>query len=578
MFSKLLLANRGEIAVRVARTCRDLGVRVVAVYSDADRNAPYLDWADEAYALGGRLPSETYLDIGKLLEVARRSGAQAVHPGYGFLAEHPGFAAACIEEGLVFVGPSPRAIELMGDKVVSRRLARDAGVPLVPGTGPINTAGDALRFAAEHGYPLAIKAAAGGGGRGLRIVHRESEVIAALEAARREGQFYFGNPTVYVERFLDDPKHVEIQLVGTCTGEVLALGERDCSVQRRHQKLIEETPGPTVSPEIRERLESAAIRLAEAVGYRGAGTVEFLLEPGGQFYFLEMNTRIQVEHPVTEVVRSCDLVAMQLGIAAGEPVEMPGEARGHALECRINAEDVAAGFRPVTGKLAELREPSGPGVRVDSGVRAGYVVPPEYDSLLAKLVVWGGSREEARTRMLRALREYMVEGVPTTIPAHERVLRHEEFIAGSVGTAFLEREHDALFGDLAPYPLTHLTAHEEEQARRTVVEVNGRRYEVALYEQPGASSASSRRPKPSLHRAGGRGAARGPTLVSPLQGSVARVAVRDGDAVRKGDLVCVLEAMKMENELHAHKDGTVANVRVQVGESVSVGSPLLDIV
>ncbi|MDP9383084.1 MAG: ATP-grasp domain-containing protein [Chloroflexota bacterium] len=577
MFKKLLIANRGEIAIRIARACRDLGICAVGMYSDADRDAPFLDWTDEAYSLGGRAPAESYLDISKLMDVAHRSGADALHPGYGFLAESPALAEACEGAGITFVGPSARAIELMGDKAVSRSLAREAGVPLVPGSEPVSSTDEVRRFASQHGYPLAIKAVAGGGGRGLRVVRGEEEVEAALSAARREGQLYFGNPQVYLERYLEDPKHVEVQLVGLRSGEVLALGERDCSVQRRHQKLIEEAPGPMVDAQLRRRMEAAAVSLAERVGYEGAGTVEFLLTPAEEFYFLEMNTRIQVEHPVTEAVRGCDLVAMQLLVAAGEPAGEPSEIRGHAIECRINAENVRRGFSPSPGMLTTLREPSGPGVRLDSGVREGYTIPAEYDSLLAKLVVWGEDREQARRRMLRALGEYLVEGVPTTIPAHEWILQHPDFVSGQVGTAFLERELAALSESFASEGPVAPDAGAPEQPREAVVEVNGRRFQVAVYGL-GQSAPSAQRPsKPKLTSVGPGGRGSGNTLSSPLQGNVIRVTVEEGQAVRSGDLICVIEAMKMENEISAHRDGTVRKLFISAGQPVAAGAPLIEI-
>lgn len=578
MFKKLLIANRGEIAIRVARACRDLGVSTVGVYSDADRDAPFLDWMDEAYALGGRAASETYLDISKLMDVARRCGVDALHPGYGFLAENPLLAETCGREGIVWVGPSPRAIELMGDKAVSRRIAREAGAPLVPGTEPVSSVNEVGVFAAEHGFPLAIKAVAGGGGRGLRVVREEGEIESALESARREGQLYFGNPEVYLERYLEDPKHIEIQLMGLCSGEVLALGERDCSVQRRHQKLVEEAPGPTVTPRLRGEMEAAARKLAEVVEYKGAGTVEFLLARDGGFYFLEMNTRIQVEHPVTELVRGCDLVQMQLLIAAGDSVEPPGEIRGHAIECRINAESVREGFRPAPGALRRLQEPSGPGVRVDAGVREGYTIPPEYDSMIAKLIVWGQNREQARARMLRALQEYRIEGVPTTIRTHEWILQHPEFVSGQAGTTFLERETPMLTSSLPPDEAAVTVPGAEAQPQQALVEVNGRRFQVAVYGLNPRASAGQRAAKPKLGtgRASGKGG--GNTLASPLQGNVLRLLVSEGQSVTQGDLVCVIEAMKMENEISAHKDGKVARIFVSPGEAVGSDAPLVEII
>jgi acetyl-CoA/propionyl-CoA carboxylase biotin carboxyl carrier protein len=525
-----------------------------------------------------RAPAESYLDIPKLLDAARRSGAEALHPGYGFLAESPALAEACGAAGVRFVGPSPEAIRLMGDKAVSRRLAREAGVPLTPGTEPVAGPDEAQAFAREHGYPVAIKAVAGGGGRGMRVVREDAELEASLDGARREGELYFGNPEVYLERYLEDPKHIEIQVMGLCSGEALALGERDCSVQRRHQKLIEEAPGPTVSPELRTQMEGAAVRLAERVGYRGAGTVEFMLARDGGYYFLEMNTRIQVEHPVTELVRRCDLVAMQLLVAAGEGVDAPGPIEGHAFECRINAESVAGGFRPSPGTLSRLVEPSGPGVRVDAGTLEGYTIPSEYDSMIAKLIVWGADREQARRRTLRALREYRVEGVPTTLPAHEWILQHPEFVSGGAGTAFLERELPALLAALPPEDVPAPSpANEGGAPREAVVEVNGRRFQVAVYGLGAPQTTGARPVKPRLAGQAATGRGGGDTLPSPIQGNVLRISVEEGQPVSKGDLVCVIEAMKMENEIAAHKDGVVRKLHVSPGQAVATGAPLAEI-
>jgi acetyl-CoA carboxylase biotin carboxylase subunit len=467
---KLLIANRGEIAVRVARACREMGVRSVAVYSDSDREAPHVQAADEAWPLPGNTPAETYLRIEALLDVARRSGADAVHPGYGFLAENATFASACIDAGLTFVGPSADVIALMGSKTTAREAAMAAGVPVVPGTeAPVlPTADDAevQRLADAVGYPLMVKAVAGGGGKGMRVVTSRGETVNAVRTARSEAQSAFGDAAVYFERRLIRPRHIEIQLLADACGTVLPFVERECSVQRRHQKVIEESPSAVIAAHVREGMASAAAAIAAQVGYRNAGTIEFLLDEDGQFYFLEMNTRLQVEHPVTEMVTGVDLVHWQLRIARGEPLTLTRAQtlfpRGHAIECRVYAEDPDRGFMPCPGRITALRVPSGPGVRDDSGVAAGFTVPIHYDSLLSKLIVWGATREEARQRMLRAIDEYRVGGVHTTLPFFHWMLRHEAFVSGAVDTTFLDEELVRRRG--APFVQT-----DESRARLAVV-------------------------------------------------------------------------------------------------------------
>lgn len=440
---KVLIANRGEIAVRVIRACRDLGLATVAVYSEADRAALHVQMADEAYAIGPPPATESYLAIDRIVRVAKAAGADAVHPGYGFLAENAAFAEACAEAGLIFVGPPPAAIRAMGDKVAARRLARSLGVPTVPGTlEPVTTEEAARAAARELGYPVMIKAALGGGGKGMRLVRREEELAAALRMARGEAGSAFGDPSVYLERALEEPRHVEVQVLADAHGRVVHLGERECSIQRRHQKLVEECPSPLVDPATRARLGEAAVAIARAAGYVNAGTVEFLMDATGRFYFLEMNTRLQVEHPVTELVTGIDLVAAQLRIAAGEPLPWRQEdivLRGAAIECRINAEDPFAGWLPSPGTIRALRVPAGPWVRDDSGVYAGYTVPRFYDTLLAKLIVWGPDRTAAIERMARALGEYRIVGVRTTIPVLERIMADPDFRAGRLSTAYLDR-------------------------------------------------------------------------------------------------------------------------------------------
>ena len=584
---RVLVANRGEIALRVARACRELRIETVAVFGEGEESAAHVRYADDAYRLpaGDPLP---YLDIGGLIDVARRSGADAVHPGYGFLAESADFAQACLDAGLIFVGPSPGAIAAMGDKVEARRIAIAAGVEPVPGSdGPVASVDNARAWADEHGFPVAVKASAGGGGRGFRVAREARELAAAFESSRGEAERYFGSPAVYLERYLEHPRHVEVQLFADGHGNVVALGERDCSVQRRHQKLIEESPSPAVTESIRDELCAASERLARAVDYRGAGTVEFLLDADGSFYFLEMNTRIQVEHPVTEMVTGIDLVKEQLRVAAGEPLSFGPtrpQAHGWALECRINAEDAGRNFAPAPGTVTRYQEPSGFGVRVDGALTAGEAIQTRYDSLIAKLIVWGRDRQEAMARMRRALDDFVVEGVPTTIPFHRTALCHPVFTAGEATTTFLTEHPDVLpeAGGTVESP----DGEAEESPLALRVEVDGRRFQVAvsglsgLSGASGSSSAGERRGAPRRGRRGasGRGAGSGgDELVSPIQGTVLRVAVEEGSSVARGDLICVIEAMKMENELTAHKDGTVGALAVKVGDSVKIGAAVCTI-
>ncbi|MGQ0519817.1 MAG: ATP-binding protein [Actinomycetota bacterium] len=592
MLSKVLVANRGEIAVRVIRTCRELGVETVAVYSDLDRGALHVRLADEAYALGGETPADSYLAVDKVLDAARRSRADAVHPGYGFFSENPDFARAVAAAGITWVGPPPEAMELMGDKVSSRRTAHHAGVAAVPGTTEVlGSADQVVAFGDEHGWPVAIKAAFGGGGRGMRVVAGPADAARALASAQREAKAGFGRPECYLERYLDRPRHVEVQVLLDEHGNGVWLGERDCSTQRRHQKLIEETPAPGLGDELRRAMGAAALHVARACGYVNAGTVEFLVQ-GGECFFLEMNTRLQVEHPVTEAVTGLDLVELQLRVAAGEalPFDQDGVVtRGHAIECRLNAEDPGGGrFLPTPGTLTRFRPPAGIGVRVDAGYQEGDTLPGVYDSLLAKVITWGPDRETARRRMLRALRETDVEGVATTIPAHLLVLEHPDFVAGAHYTSWVERELDfATLAPAAPPPAEPPAgAGPEPRVRRDVdVEVDGRRYSVRLWVPdlpasgglPGsklgravASVASRSRPRTS----GGPGPASSGRVVAPMQGTVVTVAVAVGDEVEAGQALCVLEAMKMENNITAERSGTVREVRVQAGDTVGAGDLL----
>ena len=569
-FAKILVANRGEIAVRVFRTLRELGVGSVAVYSEPDRGSLHVAAADEAYLLGPGPPAESYLHQERVLDAARRAGAEAIHPGYGFLAENAVFARAVEDAGLVWIGPPPEAIEAMGSKVTARRLMQEAGVPVIPGTtDPVETAEEVVALGDEHGWPVAIKASAGGGGKGLKVVRSADEAERALASARREGEAYFSDDTVYVERFLEDPRHVEVQVLADAHGTVVHLGERDCTIQRRHQKLVEETPSPAVTPELRERIGAIAVDAARAVGYRGAGTIEGLLDREGDYFFLEMNTRIQVEHTVTELVTGLDLVREQVLVAAGEPLSFGQEdvrLSGHAIECRINAEDAAKGFLPAPGTISAYREPAGPGVRVDSGVTDGSEIVGIYDPLVAKLVVWDSDRERARRRMLRALDEYVIEGVTTLIGFHRALLEHPCFVAGETCFGLVES-----IAEHAPEPKAVARAGSGRAQEQIVgVELDGRRFEVALLlpEPPHAELARRRkeRARDGAHHAAAREA-----VVSPMQGTVLAVEVKEGDEVREGQVVCVVEAMKMENEITAHRRGVVTGLSVEEGEQVTTG-------
>jgi acetyl-CoA/propionyl-CoA carboxylase biotin carboxyl carrier protein len=583
MFDTVLIANRGEIALRVMRACKELSLRTIAVYSEADRDAPHVRYADEAFLIGPPPAAQSYLDGERIIATALAAGAGAIHPGYGFLAENAAFARDCVAAGLVFIGPPAEAMQRMGGKTSARREASAAGVPIVPGTlEPVETADEVRALGQQYGYPLAIKAVGGGGGRGLRIVNGPAEADAAFESARREAESAFKNPHLYVEKYLDDPRHIEIQVLADTHGHVIHLGERDCSIQRRHQKLIEECPSSVLTPELRTTMGAAAVALARSVGYAGAGTLEFLFQ-NEQFYFLEMNTRIQVEHTVTEMVTGIDLVRAQLRIARGERLWIAQEQvgwRGHAIECRINAEDPSAGFRPALGTLDEYVEPSGYGVRVDSGARPGYTIPPNYDSLIAKLVAWGADREEALARMLRALADYQIAGVRTTIPFHQLALAHPAFAAGAATVNFIPRYLDdqlrALAGK-AGEAESQSRELEAASARTFTVEVNGRRFDVRVAEN-GAdgiqrpTSAGRRTPR----RLGGatERAATTDGVVSSIQGAILAVRAAPGQAVEAGQVLFIIEAMKMENEITAPHAGTLAEVRGQLGQVIEAGTVL----
>ena len=572
MFDKVLVANRGEIAIRVFRTLRELGLGSVAVYSDGDSGALHVSYADEAFLLGPTAPAESYLNVDRLLDAAQRAGAGAVHPGYGFLAENAAFARAVEDAGLTWIGPPPAAIELMGNKTAARTAMRDAGVPIIPGTtDPVRSVDELHALGDEIGYPLLIKAAAGGGGKGMEIVERPEDAQRAFETAQRQGQSYFANPDVYVEKLIVDPRHVEVQVLADAHGNVIHLGERDCTIQRRHQKLVEETPSPAVDDALRARIGQIGVDAARACGYRSAGTIEGLLTQDGEYFFMEMNTRIQVEHTVTEEVTGVDLVREQVRIAQGLPLSLAQDEvslRGHAIECRINAEDVAAGFLPAPAAVTAYREPSGPGVRVDSGVAAGHEVSGAYDPMIAKLIVHGVDREHARRRMLRALDEFVIEGPKTLLGFHQALLSHECFIRGETCHGLVESEELAARATELEPERAHASLNGATTQIARVVEVNGKRFTVRTHapEQPWRALARKRAERVRAGAAGGGG-----VVVSPMQGTVLSVAVADGDVVEEGQVICIVEAMKMENEVRAHTGGTVGELSVAPGKPVASG-------
>jgi acetyl-CoA/propionyl-CoA carboxylase biotin carboxyl carrier protein len=595
MFSKILIANRGEIAVRIIRALDELGVASVAVYSELDRDAPHVARAGEAYLLGAAAPSESYLNVERILDVARRSGAEAIHPGYGFLAENAAFARACEAAGIVFIGPPASAIDAMGSKTRARELMQAAGVPIVPGTvEAVASLQDAEQIAADEiGYPVAVKAAGGGGGKGFRVALSPDELQAAFEGAAREGEKFFSDATVYLERYLPDPRHVEVQVLADGHGATIHLGERDCSIQRRHQKLIEESPAPEwiVDAALRERIGTIAVEAARAVDYRGAGTVEGLLavsegDGTSEYYFLEMNTRVQVEHCVTEMTTGIDIVKEGIRVAAGEPLSVRQEdvvLRGHAIECRINAEDASKKFAPAPGRIGAYVEPSGPGVRVDSGVRAGSEISPMYDPMVAKLIVWDADREQATARMLRALAEYEIEGLKTLIPFHRALLATEQWARGETCRDLLE---DARWLKALAFEKGAGGAGDDDEAsveQTYTVEVSGRKFDVRVIGPPAGAAAGNggvspppKRPARAARekRAAAADGHDGDTLASPMQGSVWKIPVQAGQQVVAGEIVTIIEAMKMENEITAHKAGVIAELPISEGDAVRSGDVL----
>ncbi|HEY8810701.1 MAG TPA: acetyl-CoA carboxylase biotin carboxylase subunit [Solirubrobacterales bacterium] len=581
MFTKVLIANRGEIAIRVARTLKEMGIGSVAVYSEIDRDAPHVREADEAFLIGPAVPAESYLNIPKIIEAAKEAGAEAIHPGYGFLAENAGFAKACADADIVFIGPPPEAIESMGSKTRAREIMAEAGVPIVPGaTEPAKDVAAARQQAEDAGYPVACKAAGGGGGKGFRVAMTPDDLEEAFEGAAREGEKFFSDDRVYVERYLEDPRHVEVQVLADSHGNVIHLGERDCSIQRRHQKVIEEAPGPQVDAEMRERIGKIATDAAAAVGYRGAGTVEGM-QVGDEYFFLEMNTRVQVEHCVTEMVTGVDIVREQVLVAAGEPLTVAQEdveLRGHAIECRINAEAAHKKFAPAPGAITTYREPAGPGVRVDSGVEAGSEVTPMYDPMVAKLIVWDVDREHATRRMLRALAEYEVGGLTTLIPFHSAILATEQWAKGETCRDLMEDREWLKTTAPAEAEAPEAPEGAEVVARDYKVEVSGKLFDVKVIGEAIAgaapAAAGGKKPPKRERKAGGAAGASSESLPSPLQGTVLKVAVEQGAEVSEGDLICVIEAMKMENEIAAHRSGKVTALNVSEGAAVSSGDVL----
>ncbi|MEJ2871140.1 acetyl/propionyl/methylcrotonyl-CoA carboxylase subunit alpha [Actinomycetospora sp. OC33-EN08] len=586
----VLIANRGEIAVRVARACRDAGLTSVAVYADPDRDAPHVRVADQAFGLGGETAADSYLNIEKIIDAAKQSGANGIHPGYGFLSENSDFAQAVIDAGLIWIGPSPQAIRDLGDKVTARKIAERAGAPLVPGTkDPVADADEVIAFADEHGLPVAIKAAFGGGGRGMRVARERDEISEMFDAAVREAVSAFGRGESFVERYLDRPRHVEAQVLADQHGNCIVVGTRDCSLQRRHQKLVEEAPAPFLSDEQRKRIHTSARDICLEAGYSGAGTVEFLVGEDGTISFLEVNTRLQVEHPVSEETSGLDLVREQFRIANGEELRLTEdpEPRGHSIEFRLNGEDAGRGFLPAPGTVTRFEAPSGPGVRVDAGVESGSVIGGQFDSMVGKLIVTGEDRQQALERSRRALAEIVVEGLPTVIPFHRLVVTDPAFTAPdgassfTVHTRWIETEWE---NTVEPYVAEGAGDDEDEAAPRqtVVVEVGGKRLEVSLPGDlaiggGGGGGAAPAARKKSRKRSGGGAKVSGDAVTSPMQGTVVKVAVSEGDTVSTGDQIVVVEAMKMENPVTAHKDGTVTGLSVEAGGSVNQGAVICEI-
>ena len=584
--TKILVANRGEIAIRVIRAARDAGIPSVAVYAEPDANAPFVSLADEAFALGGQNSAESYLVFDKILDAAKKSGANAIHPGYGFLSENGDFAEAVINAGLIWIGPSPQSIRDLGDKVTARHIAQRAKAPMAPGTKePVKDVNEVVAFAEEFGLPIAIKAAFGGGGRGMKVAYTKEEVPELYESATREALAAFGRGECFVERYMDKARHVECQVLADMHGNVIVAGTRDCSLQRRFQKLVEEAPAPFLTEEQRTTLHGSAKRICKEAGYYGAGTVEYLVDSTGLINFLEVNTRLQVEHPVTEVTTGLDLVREQFRIAEGKELHIKQDPtpRGHAFEFRINGEDAGSNFMPAPGAITKYVEPSGPGLRMDSGVREGSVVGGQFDSMLAKLIVFGETREEALQRSRRALSEYVIEGMPTVVPFHRHIVENPAFVGDDthfdVYTKWIEEEWD---NPIPPYvdPADAEEAEEATPNQKVVVEIDGRRVEIAL---PGdlalaGGGAGGAKKKAKKRRSGGsKAGVSGDAVAAPMQGTVIKVNVEEGQEVAEGEVVVVLEAMKMENPVKAHKSGVVTDLAVSAGEGVTKGSVMMEL-
>lgn len=581
MLRKVLIANRGEIAIRIIRACQEMGITTVAVYAEDDRHSKHVRLADEAFLLPGTQLSETYLNIPALIARAQQAGAEAIHPGYGFLSENAAFSAACRDNGIIFIGPSPEVIEAMGSKLLARERMQAAGVPITPGSPRLNSLEEAQYWAEKIGYPLLIKASAGGGGRGMKRVMKPEDLPEAYAAALRESKSYFADDTVYLEKLVSHPRHIEVQILADTHGHVIHLGERDCSVQRRNQKLIEETPAPNLPAAVRQTVLEAAVAGARAIGYTGAGTFEFVVQNNCEAYFMEVNTRLQVEHPITEMVTRVDLVKEQLRIASGLPLSYTQEQirfEGHAIECRITVEDARQNFRPVPGLITAYEEPAGFGVRVDSMPYSGYEIPRSYDSLLAKLIAWAPSRPEALARMQRALREYRIEGVTTLIPFFQWALSHPAFAEGHYDTGFISTYFEP--GALPDTPATSTPAESPGYQREVVdVEVNGRYFQVAFYLPEAISQSQAvpaghlKKPTPVSSRRKENNQAQVP---APMAGTVVKVAVVPGQQVHEGQLLCIIESMKMENDILSPRSGILKQVLVQTGEKVQAGAVLVD--
>lgn len=573
MIKKILIANRGEIALRVMRACKEIGIKTVTVFADNDRESPHISYADESFNLGSGQLKDTYLNIEKIIKIAKDSGSDAIHPGYGFLSENSNFSRACDENNIIFIGPTPDVMEAMGDKLRARAYMKEAGVPLTPGSeGGVKDYQEVLDFGEKYGYPIALKASAGGGGRGLRPVFSPDQVKEALEGAMREGKNYFGNDTVYVEKFLPSPKHIEVQILGDSFGNVIHVGERNCSIQRRHQKLVEESPSPYLEPEVRTEILKAAVQGAKFLKYRGAGTFEFL-EQDGKFYFMEVNTRLQVEHPVSELVYGIDLVKEQISIANGNKLNYKQEdivPRGHAIECRITVEDVKSNFRPMAGLLEEYQEPVGFGVRVDSIGKKGWLIPSEYDSMIAKLIVWDENRIRAIDKMHRALSEYNVQGVPTTIGFHKWVMKNDEFREGNYSTAFIPKNFKAEYLD--DISISSDTTKDSKDKEELEIEVNGKLFNIVVYKK----AKKSNMPKAQSKKKDKQLVDETSTEVkAPMASTVVKVLVNIGDKVSKGQNLLVLEAMKMESDISSHRDGVIKEIKVKPSDSVTNGEVLL---